>query len=181
MVFASRKAVWASVSRTAIPREQQLQRGFGWMCAFGPYVRADGAAFAAWLGEPIMKATVLAAPEQMAHVIGPILNATGAARPEWFPVVQKRRHAGTRGACAGGGDAAVALLPCKYAEPYVANAVIRTMRPRMRKAVRLRDCSARVPRRASARDIPQVALSRRRKIKTDFRGSVTHDHFVTIT
>ncbi len=77
--------------RPPVPPEERLPRGFGWMCSFGPDVREDGALFAAWLNEPVMKAKVLAAPEQMARAISPILTATGAAQPEWFPAVAKRR------------------------------------------------------------------------------------------
>ncbi len=77
--------------RAPVPPEERLPRGFGWMCSFGPDVRADGALFAAWLNEPVMKAKVLAAPEQMVRAIAPILTATGAAQPEWFPAVAKRR------------------------------------------------------------------------------------------
>ncbi len=75
----------ARVVRAAVPPPERLPRGFGWMCAFGPHVRGDGAAFAAWLSEPAMQARMLAAPVQMARVIGPILNATGERRSEWFP------------------------------------------------------------------------------------------------
>jgi hypothetical protein len=64
--------------------EERLPRGFGWMCGFGPHVRQDGAAFAAWLGEPAMLARVLAAPQQMARVVSPILHATGVPTPEWL-------------------------------------------------------------------------------------------------
>jgi hypothetical protein len=73
--------------------DERLPRGFGWMCAFGADVRQDGQAFAEWLGEPWMRAVVLAAPESMARAIRPILHATGTARPEWFPAVPKRRRA----------------------------------------------------------------------------------------
>jgi hypothetical protein len=71
--------------RAPLPPEERLPRGFGWMCAFEAKLREDGAAFAAWLSEPAMRAKVLAAPERMARVIGPILNAAGASRPDWFP------------------------------------------------------------------------------------------------
>jgi hypothetical protein len=84
------RTVDAAVVRDAVPPEERLPRGFGWMCGFGPDVRGDGAAFAAWLSEPAMQAMVLAAPERMAKRIGPILTATGQRRPEWFPVVAKR-------------------------------------------------------------------------------------------
>jgi hypothetical protein len=68
----------------------RLPCGFGWMCDFGPNVSRDGAAFAAWLSTPWMMAKVLAAPEQMAGLIGPILTATGQCRPDWFPTVGPR-------------------------------------------------------------------------------------------
>jgi hypothetical protein len=51
-----------------------------------------------WLNAPAARAMVLAAPQRMARLIGPILTATGQRRPEWFPV------AATRGA--------IALPPC---------------------------------------------------------------------
>jgi hypothetical protein len=77
----------------SIPPENRLPRGFGWMCAFGPDVREDGAAFAAWLSETEMQTRVLAAPERIAKLVGPILSATGERRPAWFPVAPKRaRH-----------------------------------------------------------------------------------------
>jgi hypothetical protein len=77
-------------TRVATPLERRLPRGCGWMCAFGPNVRRDGAAFAEWLNEPWLKAKVLAAPERMAKLIGPILTATGERMPEWFPNVVRR-------------------------------------------------------------------------------------------
>ncbi len=83
---ADARAAWV-----AVPPEERLPRGFGWMCAFGPDVRCDGAAFVEWLNEPVQQAMILAAPERMVRLIGPILTATGASRPEWFPVVEKRR------------------------------------------------------------------------------------------
>jgi hypothetical protein len=73
--------------------EDRLPRGFGWMCAFGPDIREDGAAFAAWLREPAMQAMVQAAPEHMAKVISPILAAVGQRRPDWIPVAPKRARA----------------------------------------------------------------------------------------
>jgi hypothetical protein len=78
--------------------EDRLPRGFGWMCAFGPDVREDGAAFAAWLSEPAMQAMVQAAPEHMAKVISPILAAVGQRRPDWIPVAPKRARARHRAA-----------------------------------------------------------------------------------
>jgi hypothetical protein len=83
----------APAARTSVPAEKRLPRGFGWMCAFGPHVRRDGMAFAALLNEPAMRAKVLAAPERMARLIGPMLSATGELRPDWFPVVAKRTRA----------------------------------------------------------------------------------------
>jgi hypothetical protein len=79
-----------AVVRSALPPEERLPRGFGWMCGFGPDVQRDGRAFAEWLNEPAMKAKVLAEPERMARLIGPILTATGAARPEWFPATPRK-------------------------------------------------------------------------------------------
>jgi hypothetical protein len=81
--------------RTAMVRagfgaQERLPRGFGWMCASGPKVREHGRMFAEWLNQPATRAMVLAAPERMAQVIGPILNATGEGRPEWFPVAARR-------------------------------------------------------------------------------------------
>jgi hypothetical protein len=69
---------------------QRLPRGFGWMCAFVPNLSQDGAAFADWLNEPWMRERVLAAPERMAVLVGPILTATGQCRPDWFPARRAR-------------------------------------------------------------------------------------------
>ncbi len=80
----------AAAMPAALPPEERLPRGFGWMCAFGPDVRQDGAAFAAWLSEPPMRAMALAEPERMARVIGPILTATGERKPDWFPAASRR-------------------------------------------------------------------------------------------
>jgi hypothetical protein len=90
VVLSRAKSAGTPMTRDAGPPQERLPHGFGWMCAFGPDVRRDGAAFAAWLNEPWMKAMVLAAPERMAGLIGPILTATGEPRPHWFPVVAKR-------------------------------------------------------------------------------------------
>ncbi len=87
--LAVRMGVDGAATRAAVPLAR-LPRGFGWMCAFGPKVQADGAAFAAWLGEPAMRAMMAAAPESMARVVGPILTATGQPTPEWFPRRAKR-------------------------------------------------------------------------------------------
>jgi hypothetical protein len=70
--------------------EARLPRGFGWMCAVTPEIREDGAAFAAWLAEPAMRAMVAAAPGEMARLIAPILHAVGERRPDWFPKREKR-------------------------------------------------------------------------------------------
>jgi hypothetical protein len=89
----SRRAAAArevSAARGAVPPKARLPRGFGWMCAVEPTIRQAGAAFADWVSEPAMQAKVLAAPEAMARAISPILHATGATTPDWFPVVQKR-------------------------------------------------------------------------------------------
>jgi hypothetical protein len=105
----------ASGVRDVVPPERRLPRGFGWMCGLEPDVREDGAAFAAWLGEPAMRAMISAAPERMAQAISPILNATGAARPEWFPVVARRAIAvpcaGTPASCVDG------TVSCEVAYP----------------------------------------------------------------
>ncbi len=86
---ASGKAA-APVVRAARAPSERRPRGFGWMCGFGPNVRRDGQAFAAWLNQPEVRVLVLAGPQRMAQVIGPILTATGERRPDWFPVVPKR-------------------------------------------------------------------------------------------
>jgi hypothetical protein len=83
------KRAFSPAVREPITPEARLPRGFGWMCSFGPDVRGNGAAFAAWLDEPAMQARVLAAPERMAQLIAPILNATGQPRPKWFPNLPK--------------------------------------------------------------------------------------------
>jgi hypothetical protein len=69
----------------AVPEERE-PCGFGWMCALDPCIREVGSAFAAWLGEPGMRARVLAAPEPMVRAISPILWAVGQERPAWFAV-----------------------------------------------------------------------------------------------
>jgi hypothetical protein len=98
--------------RPCVPPEKRRPQGFGWMCALGPNVRRDGAAFAEWLSEPAMQAMVFAAPERMARRIAPILAATGEVKPGWFPKPAKRakkpvppRQEGLR--C--GGDAVASL------------------------------------------------------------------------
>jgi hypothetical protein len=80
----------APAERAPVPPEERLPRGFGWMCALGPNVRRDGAAFAEWLNTPATQAVILAAPEHMARLIGPILSATGERRPHWFPAAPQR-------------------------------------------------------------------------------------------
>jgi hypothetical protein len=86
----------ALASRVAGPVKVRLSHGFGWMCGFDAHARENGDAFAAWLSEPAMQARVLAAPERMAQLIGPILNATGTRRPAWFPVTAKTVRAARR-------------------------------------------------------------------------------------
>jgi hypothetical protein len=85
--------------------EERLPRGFGWMCGFGPHVRQDGAAFAAWLGEPAMLARVLAAPQQMARVVSPILHATGVPTPEWLATLSTQVKSPPSGASGLGREA----------------------------------------------------------------------------
>jgi hypothetical protein len=77
----------AAAVRDAAAAGVCLPRGFGWICTIDPRAREAGAAFAAWLGEPAMRAQTMAAPEAMALVLGPILDAVGAERPEWLAVV----------------------------------------------------------------------------------------------
>jgi hypothetical protein len=79
----------------------RLPRGFGWMCALEANMREDGASFAVWLGEPWMKAKVLAAPEEMARVVGPILTAMGQHMPDWFQK-RSRRADGALPICGAG-------------------------------------------------------------------------------
>jgi hypothetical protein len=109
-------ALDARPTREAIPPEERLPRGFGWMCAFGPNVRGDGAAFAEWLNEPWMRAKVLAAPERMAGLIGPILDATGQFRPEWFPVAAKRKAKAFL-ACSGRGQPVSFRIEAELEDP----------------------------------------------------------------
>jgi hypothetical protein len=91
---ASRSACGAETHRRApVPAAARLPRGLGWICAIGPNLRQDGQAFADWFDEPWMRAKVMAAPEEMARRIGPILHATGACPPAWFPVVPKKVRA----------------------------------------------------------------------------------------
>jgi hypothetical protein len=84
------------VVRAEIAPAARLPRGFGWMCAFGPDVRTNGAAFGAWLNQPWPQALVMAAPGRMARLIGPILTATGENRPDWFPKQKPRGKAAPR-------------------------------------------------------------------------------------
>jgi hypothetical protein len=87
--IAATRAV-APVARDGVPIEERVPQRFGWMCASGPNVRRDGEAFVEWLNQPATQAIVLAAPERMARLIGPILTATGQRRPGWFPLEAKR-------------------------------------------------------------------------------------------
>jgi hypothetical protein len=90
-VSGAAQGAFAPAVRVAVPPEERLPRRFGWMCAFEPTIRQDGAAFAEWLSEPAMRAMISAAPERMARVISPILTAAGTDRPAWFPVMPRRR------------------------------------------------------------------------------------------
>jgi hypothetical protein len=93
----------------------RLPCGFGWMCGLGPDLRRDGQAFAELLNEPWMKAMVLAAPERMACLIAPILQATGQATPDWFPnAVRQEEHAFP--AC-GQGDPIASVSPLPGSSP----------------------------------------------------------------
>jgi hypothetical protein len=80
----------AALARARVAPQERLPRGFGWMCASGPKVREHGRMFAEWLSEPGTRALVLTAPERMARVIEPILNATGERGPEWLPKRETR-------------------------------------------------------------------------------------------
>ncbi len=88
-IVSSRSAAEVPRGGLKIPHEERMPRGFGWMCGLGPNVRRDGAAFAAWLHAPAMRAMVLAAPVEMARAISPILAAVGERRPVWFPVARR--------------------------------------------------------------------------------------------
>jgi hypothetical protein len=83
-------AALGRVVSAPLPPEERLPRGFGWMCAFSPTARHDGVALTEWLNEPWMKAKVLAEPERMARLIGPLLSATGERRPDWCPRLPKK-------------------------------------------------------------------------------------------
>jgi hypothetical protein len=163
-----RKAAGASLAPVPLAAEEHLPRGFGWMCAFGPDVRADGVAFAEWLGEPAMRAKVLAAPERMAPVIGPILAATGERMPEWFPRLPKRPRARSLGSCFGGGICADEALPCTGAQTDAAKSSVRGMPPLASKPATPGTCPGSDLRYARAPDICGVAFLRRRKIKTNW-------------
>ncbi len=79
-----------SAARTPLPPEKVLPRGFGWLCRWAPETRRVGVELGELLNEPEMKEMVLAAPGQMTRLLGPMLTATGEARPDWFPKPPKR-------------------------------------------------------------------------------------------
>ncbi len=89
--------------RETASQEERLPRGFGWMCAFEANARLDGQAFAEWLNEPATQAMVMCAPGRMARLMGPLLNATGQRRPEWFSAVPKREQNSARTGAPGHG------------------------------------------------------------------------------
>ncbi len=103
--------------RAALPPQERLPRGFGWMCTLGPNVRRDGRAFSHWLNDPAMQAMVLAEPERMARVIGPILTATGEAKPDWFSASPKRRNGVRRFRGRGPQSGAAASGCCDLVDP----------------------------------------------------------------
>jgi hypothetical protein len=77
-------------ARTPLPPEKVLPRGFGWLCRWAPETRRVGVELGELLNAPEMKEMVLAAPGQMTRLLGPMLTATGEARPDWFPKPPKR-------------------------------------------------------------------------------------------
>jgi hypothetical protein len=79
-----------SAARTPLPPEKVLPRGFGWLCRWAPETRRVGVDLGELLNEPEMKEMVLAAPGQMTRLLGPLLTATGEARPDWFPKPPRR-------------------------------------------------------------------------------------------
>jgi hypothetical protein len=72
-------------ARPALPPEKVLPRGLGWLCRWAPETRRTGAEIAELLHDPKMQEMVLAAPGRMVRLLGPLLTATGEARPAWFP------------------------------------------------------------------------------------------------
>jgi hypothetical protein len=58
------------------------------------------------LNAPATQAMILAAPERMAPLIGPILTATGTEKPEWFHKARKRTGNALR-PCGAGLEAGV--------------------------------------------------------------------------
>jgi hypothetical protein len=77
-------------ARAPLPPEKVLPRGFGWLCRWAPETRRVGVDLGELLNEPEVKEMVLAAPGQMTRLLGPMLTATGEARPDWFPKPPKR-------------------------------------------------------------------------------------------
>jgi hypothetical protein len=81
------------VERAARPgtaADASLLRGFGWIYRWAPEVRIGAGHLVALLDDAEMKALVLAAPGPMVRAWGPLLNALGRRRPDWFPVLPKR-------------------------------------------------------------------------------------------
>ncbi len=87
---AVRDGAAAPAARTPLPPEKVLPRGFGWLCRWAPETRRVGVDLGELLNAPEMKEMVLAAPGQMTRLLGPMLTATGEARPDWFPKAPKR-------------------------------------------------------------------------------------------
>jgi hypothetical protein len=77
-------------ARVPLPPEKVLPRGFGWLCRWAPETRRVGVDLGQLLNAPEMKEMVLAAPGQMTRLLGPLLTATGEAKPDWFPKPPRR-------------------------------------------------------------------------------------------
>jgi hypothetical protein len=191
----------APVNPVAASPKERLPRGFGWMCAFGPNVRRDGQALTAWLNTPAMRATILAAPGRMALLIGPLLNATGGQRPDWFPVVPTAACDARSGFPSAGDEnlacRAYASEPLEVSTPEPRSCVAvpppptrggridtrpqrRPMPPPSRPLTALRVGAGAVPGRGSLSARSETANSCRRKIKTELRSRGTRVHFVAI-
>jgi hypothetical protein len=76
--------------RKVPPPEERIPPLFGWVCRWAPEARYAGHDLSALLEDAQMKALVLAAPERMAPLWTPLLNALGRPKPDWFPKVPKR-------------------------------------------------------------------------------------------
>jgi hypothetical protein len=72
------------------PRADRLAPRFGWVCRWAPETEWGGAAVCELLEGPRLRSLFMAAPDRMARLWSPLLNALGQIRPEWFPQLAHR-------------------------------------------------------------------------------------------